>query len=311
MIIDAHYHYMRMPADEIVGRKMATLLMEDVERTGYCKPLDVVWPAYCDIMNDPAGDKLIKRMDENGTDVTAVCIVDNYDNKGKTESLMRYHNSLAKLVSMHPDRLIALCGIDPRRPEAPSLLRTCLTDLKMKGLKWHPDNGYYPNSKEAYAMLEVLNEFGMPLLTHCSPLPHSRAKYAQPIHLDDVAVDFPELNIIAAHMGHLWWHDWAAIAQYKKNLHGDLAMWQITAKSKPRLFRRYLRELVDIVGPHQIVFGSDGPIFEPHVSNIEFFGILRGLQDRGEDGIQFTKGEIDAILGGNAARIFKLQNPGK
>ena len=128
------------------------------------------------------------------------------------DGVMRINEDCARAAAKHPGRLIALAGIDPRRPDAPALFRRCIKEFNMRGLKWHPDNGYYPNSKEAYAVLEVANELNVPLLTHCGPLANSRAKYAHPIHLDDVAVDFPNIDIIAAHMGFVWWRDWAALA---------------------------------------------------------------------------------------------------
>jgi hypothetical protein len=307
MIIDVHYHFMRLPADDTAARNMLTGLLEDAERTGYKKPLDEVFPAYRDIMDDMEGDKLVKRMEQAGIDVTAVCVVDNYALGVPTDRIMRVNEIVAKSAAKHAGKLISLAGIDPRRPEAPALLRKCLAEFKMNGLKWHPDNGYYPNSPEAYAMLEVLNEFGYPLLTHCSPLPHSKAKFAHPLHLDDIAADFPNLEIIAAHMGHLWWHDWAALAQFKKNLSGDMAMWQLIALARPAIFRRYLREILDNIGPHQVVWATDGPVFEPLISSARFIEIMKGLTKKGADGIVFTQEEVDAMLGGNAARIFKLK----
>jgi len=176
----------------------------------------------------------------------------------------------------------------------------------MNGLKWHPDNGFYPNSKESYAVLEVANEFGVPLLTHCGLLARSRAKYTHPLHLDDVALDFPNLQIIAAHMGHMWWQEWAAIAQYKANLSGDMAMWQLMAVAKPALFRKTLRNILDIMGHEQVLFSSDGPVYEPLVDNKKWIDIIKGLIIKGKDDIVFSQTEIDAILGGNAQRIFKL-----
>ena len=306
MIIDVHYHFMRLPADEETARNMVSRLLLDGERSGVKKPLDEVMPIYRDYMDDMECDKLVKRMDESGIDVTAIIVVDNVDYVLDSERIMRVNEYCAKAADKHPGRLIALAGIDPRRPNAPALFRRCLEEFHMKGLKWHPDNGYYPNSKEAYAVLEVASEFGVPLLTHCSPLPSSRAKYADPIHLDDIALDFPNLNIIAAHMGNMWWRNWAALAQCKRNICGDLAMWQLLAVNRPHLFRRYLREIVDIVGPEQVLFSTDGPVFEPHISNGSWVGIIKGLTTEGTDGIKFSKEEIEAILGGNAARIFKL-----
>ncbi|MDO9334237.1 MAG: amidohydrolase family protein [Dehalococcoidales bacterium] len=307
MIIDIHYHYIRLSANEESAHRVMSDLLEDAQRTGFNKPTEGFIPVLRDMIDDPECDKLVKRMGENGIDMTAICYVDNYDNGSANERIMNSNELCARAAAKHPEKLISMAGIDPRRPDAPALLRRCLTEFKMKGLKWHPDDGYYPNSKEAYAMLGVLNEFGYPLLTHCSPLPKSRAKFALPIHLDDVAKDFPNLEIIAAHMGNLWWHDWLALAQYKKNISGDLAMWQITATAKPTLFRRYLREILDNIGPHQIIWSTDGPIFEPLVSNREFISIMKGLTVKDADGIVFTQAEVDAMLGGNAARIFKLK----
>ena len=137
-------------------------------------------------------------------------------------------------------------------------------------------------------------------------LAQTRAKYAHPIYLDDVALDFPNIDIIAAHMGHAWWRDWAALAQYKKNIYGDMAMWQLLAASNPRLFRRNLRDIIDIAGHEQVLFSSDAPVFEPHMSNKNWVALIKGLSRDSSDGIEFTDEEVEAILGGNAARVFKL-----
>jgi len=305
MIIDSHYHFVRLAADEKRAREMAAEFLLHAERAGIKKSVDEVMPLYRDYMDDMECDKLVKRMDESGIDVTVVVVVDNVDFGFDNDRIMRINERCANAAAKHSSRIIALAGIDPRRPDAPALFRKCIEGLNMKGLKWHPDHGYYPNSEESYAVLEVANELGVPLLTHCSPLPASRAKYSHPIYLDDVAFDFPNMDIIAAHMGNMWWRDWAALAQYKKNICGDLAMWQMMAESKPNLFRRYLREILDIVGPDQVLFSSDGPMFEPHVSNRRWVEIIKALITEGADGIKFSDGEVKAILGGNASRIFK------
>ena len=305
MIVDIHYHYIRLanpPSTNLINGWLG-----DAERAGFKGPADNFGPEVSDLVNDPDCDKLAARMQKNGIDVTAICYVDNVGYGNGNDKIMEANEFCAKAAAKHPRKLIALAGIDPRRPNGPVLLRRCLAEFGMKGLKWHPDDGYYPNSPEAYELLKVLDEFGYPLLTHCSPLPASRAKFAQPIHLDDVAKDFPNLNIVAAHMGNLWWHDWLAIAQYKKNLHGDMAMWQVMATEKPALFRRYLREIVDNIGPDQTIWSTDGPLFEPLISNKKYIDVMKSLTTKGSDGIVFSQQEVDAILGGNAVRIFKLK----
>jgi hypothetical protein len=305
MIVETHYHYIRLaaaPSDNLINS-----WYRDGERAGTKVSKEIYCRQIGDLVVDPDCDKLVKRMATDNIDVTAICYVDNVGYGSGNDRVMESNQFCAQAAAKHPGKLIALAGIDPRRPNGPLLLRRCFTEFGMKGLKWHPDDGYYPNSPEAYELLKVLDEFGYPLLTHCSPLPGSRAKFAQPIHLDDVARDFPNLNIIAAHMGNLWWHDWLAIAQYKRNLHGDMAMWQVMAAEKPALFRRYLREIVDNIGPYQTVWATDGPLFEPLVSNKKYIDIMKSLTTRGSDGIVFSQEEVDAMLGGNAARIFKLK----
>lgn len=307
MIVDVHYHFGRLPADEDIAETMVRDILLLGERAGIKKSVDEVMPILRDYMDDIECDKLVSRMDESGIDITAVVVVDNVDVGLDNERVMRINEDCARAAAKRPSRIIALAGIDPRRRDAPALFRRCIEEFNMKGLKWHPDNGYYPNSREAYAVLEVANGLGVPLLTHCAPLSNSRAKYALPIHLDDVAFDFPDMDIIAAHMGNTWWRDWAALAQCKKNICGDLAMWDLMAESKPNLFRRYLREILDIVGPEQVLFATDGPVFEPHVSKRSWVETVRGLSTESADGITFSDGEVKAILGGNAARVFKLQ----
>jgi predicted TIM-barrel fold metal-dependent hydrolase len=183
----------------------------------------------------------------------------------------------------------------------------------MKGLKWHCDNGYYPNTKEAYAILKVAEELGTPLLTHTGPLPMTpgspyipRAKYADVTLLDEVAQDFPDLKIIAAHMGRHQWRKWAEIAQFRRNIYGDLAMWQIFAVKNYDYFCRDLREMIDIGGADSILFGSDGCGFPIFVPNEDFIKLLRDLPDKAPAGIKFTRAEIDNILGKNAQNVYGL-----
>jgi len=98
-----------------------------------------------------------------------------------------------------------------------------------------------------------------------------------------------------------------AIAKYKKNIYGDLAMWQLMAGRELGRFRRVLREIIDDVGVEQVLFASDVPALEPLVSNRRWVEILKGLPGDSSDGIKFTEKEVEAILGGNAARILNLE----
>ena len=306
MIIDSHYHFIPLPP----GLELDPTMVRNWVITGQCagimRDLDDVLPEYNAHLDDPGCEKLIQRMDESGIDITALLLVDNINHGFNTDIVTWAHEECSKAVARHPKRLFALASVDPRRPEAPDLLRQYITDFNMKGLKIHPGAAFYPNSPEAYAVLEVANELNIPVLIHCGPLPEYPVKYSHPIHLDDVAHDFPDLTIIAAHSGESWWREWLAIAKYKKNIFGDLAIWQLTVEANPHLFRRALREILDTVGPERILFGSDGPILEPFVSSQKAVQRMKALVVEENDGISFSNEEITAILGGNAERIFNL-----
>ncbi|MBI2864059.1 MAG: amidohydrolase family protein [Chloroflexi bacterium] len=261
---------------------------------------------------DPDGEKLFQRMTRAGVDVTFMCATDDVRRNLADAEILTVNRTLAEFAQGSKGRVIALAGIDPRRKEAPELFRRCIEEYGMRGLKWHPDCGFYPNSPEAYRVLKVAEQLGTPLLTHTGPLPaiHPslpyRSKYADVRLLDEVAQDLPGLKIVAAHMGHYDWLGWAQLAQYRPNLFGDLAMWQLLAVADHARFCRYLRDMLDIAGTDAVLFGSDGPNFTALVTNEEFVQILRDLPRKAPPGIKFTEEEVAAMLGGNAQRVFGL-----
>jgi len=307
MIVDAHYHYYQLPSDDREAREWVAWQLYMGERaSGIQKSTDEAMPLARDLADDADCGKLIRRMDQCGIDVTCLLFVDVLERGMSDEAVIGMNEACAMAAAKHPGRTFAIASVDPRRPDAPALFRHCIEKLGMKGLKWHPEEGFHVNGKEAYAVLKVANEFGLPVIVHCAPATVGRIKYCEPILLDDIAMDFPDICIIAAHMGYMAWREWASIAQLKSRVCGDLAMWDLMAVSKPHLFRRYLREILDIVGPQQILFATDGPSFEPLVPARQWLQILMGLTTEGSDGIRFTEEEVRAILGENAARIFEL-----
>jgi predicted TIM-barrel fold metal-dependent hydrolase len=184
----------------------------------------------------------------------------------------------------------------------------------MRGLKWHPDVGYSPVSPEAYGVLKVLEKLDGVLMTHtgqntnASSLPPIRKRndFVDPTLLDDIVQDFPGIKVIASHMGRWNWRDWASIAEFRRNLYGDLAMWQIIAAANYNLFCRELRDILDIAGVDSVLFGTDGPGFDAMVPNDRFIQMLRDLPNKAPSGLKFTKEEVDGILGENARKVYNL-----
>jgi predicted TIM-barrel fold metal-dependent hydrolase len=300
MIIDVHCHYSQSPVQN------APFINTIGKMWGIEKPIGDILHHLSKYEGDTHYHKLVEDMDRSGVNVSVLFFADNIDEGENDEQVLKLNEHLADIEQKHPKRIISFASIDPRRLEAPDLFRTCIEDYRLRGLKWHPTMGYYPNSPEAYRVLEVAEKLDVPLLTHTGPLLGMRSKHSHPIHLDDVGLDFPKLRIIAAHMGDTWWRDWVATAKYNKNIFGDLSMWQLMAVRDLGRFRRILREIIDDVGMEQVLFASDAPYFESHVSNRKWVDILRALPDDSSDGIEFTVKEVEAILGGNATKLLNL-----
>lgn len=304
-VIDVHYHLFGGLRSEQAATAMAESFVALIKREGIEKSVKDVASAYLDAGDDPNGEKLLGRMARIGIDTTVVIVTDNVDLGATEENVLKMNKTCAQLGSQHPGKLVSFAGVDPRREKAPEILRRCIEDYGMKGLKWHPDNGYYPDGPEAYALLEILQEHKLPLLTHTGTFT-ARNKFAHPLRLDDPTLDFPGVPIIAAHSGHFWWRDWCAIAHFRQNLFGDLAEWQFIAVRHYRRFCQELREAIDIAGADRIMWATDAPVFDPFIPDAEWLQIIRDLPQKAPEGIDFTDEEIAAILGDNARRVLGL-----
>ncbi len=314
LIIDVHRHWSPPVPDDApknikrwekaLRKGTAMLCANMAARYGINKPLKEVISILETEMDDPDGEMMLKRMDEFGIDVSVVCFVDNesWDDK----YLLNVCKQLSNIADRDPKRIVPFAGINPGRGE--EVLPTAVEEYGIKGIKWHPDTHYFmPNDETAYNMLKVVEDLNVPLLTHTGHIPFpAKAKFAHPKHYDEILVDFPKIKIIAAHMGFRWWREWSAIAEFKANFYGDLAMWQFWAKTSYNKFCHILREIIDIAGVDRIMFGTDSPTLDLFVPIPEWIKILKDLPEKAPEGINFKKGEIDAILGNNAQKVLGL-----
>ena len=176
----------------------------------------------------------------------------------------------------------------------------------MRGLKLDPAAGFYPNERMVYPYYEKARELGVPVLFHTgAAIPPFRNKYADPIYLDDVTLDFPELTVIAAHFGFGWWQQAAFLISKKTNMVTDISGWQPVAARDFGLFCRYLRDMISIAGAHNILFATDGPAFDLYGMDAKWWAdLFRSLPEKAPAGIKFNHEEIEAILHLNARRVL-------
>jgi uncharacterized protein len=126
--------------------------------------------------------------------------------------------------------------------------------------------GFFPNDRMAYPLYEVIEEAGLPALFHTghsgvgSGLPGGggiRLKYSNPMHVDDVAVDFPTLKIVLAHPSFPWQDEAISIALHKPQVYIDLSGWS------PKYFPPQLVHHANTLLRERVLFGSDYPFITP------------------------------------------------
>lgn len=199
----------------------------------------------------------------------------------------------------NPDILTAFASIDPHKGMLGAReARALIEDGVVRGFKFHPTcQGFFPNDRLAYKLYEVIAEHKLPAIFHTG---HSgigtgmrgggglRLKYSQPIHLDDVAVDFPDMTIILAHPSWPWTDEALSIALHKPNVYIDLSGWS------PKYFPPQIVQYANTQLRTKMLFGSDFPLIKPD----------RWIQDFKAAGF---KPEVhDLILKQNAARVLNL-----
>ncbi|MFE0172139.1 amidohydrolase family protein [Streptomyces sp. NPDC059002] len=179
------------------------------------------------------------------------------------------NDEVAEVAAAHPDVLIPFASIDPFRGRAGvRQARRLVTEYGVRGFKFHPSiQGFFPNDRAiAYALYEVIEETGAIALFHTGQtgigagVPGGggiRLKYSNPLHVDDVAADFPDLKIILAHPSFPWQDEALAVATHKPGVHIDLSGWS------PKYFPPQLVRYANTLLKDKVLFGSDYPMLTP------------------------------------------------
>ena len=190
------------------------------------------------------------------------------------------------------DRLIPFANINPYiTADLAGELRHCVNELGCRGLKLYPTyQHFYVNEARLYPLYDEAQRLGVPIMIHTgsSTFRGARLKYGDPIYMDDVAVDFPELTMIMAHSGRGFWYDAAFfMAQLHKNVYMEITGLQ--PLKLPAYFPNLERNA------DKIIFGSDWP------SLIDIRGNIAAVRS-----LELAEESKAKILGGNAARVLGL-----
>jgi len=178
------------------------------------------------------------------------------------------NEEVAESAAEHADVAIPFASIDPARGKmGVREARRLIKDFGVKGFKFHPIiQGFYPNDPDVYPLYEVIAEAGLPALFHTGQTGIGagmrgggglKLKYANPMYLDDVAADFPDMPIIMAHPSVPWQDEQLSVATHKPNAYIDLSGWS------PKYFEAKLVQYANTLLKNKVLFGSDNPVIQP------------------------------------------------
>src|SRR5579863_2244677 len=178
------------------------------------------------------------------------------------------NEEVAEVASEHADVLIPFASIDPAKGRMGAReARRLIEEYGVRGFKFHPSQqGFYPNDRKAYVLYEAIAAAGLPALFHTGQTGAGagapggmgvRLKFSNPMYLDDVAADFPNMPIIMAHPSFPWQDEALAVATHKPNVYIDLSGWS------PKYFPQNLVHYTNTLLKDRILFGSDYPVITP------------------------------------------------
>jgi predicted TIM-barrel fold metal-dependent hydrolase len=239
-------------------------------------------------------DRFIELMDQAGVDKVLFVAGDIETTYGSV-----YPNSeLAELIDHRPDRFLGLAGADPHKGVwAAREFEKAVRDYGFVGLNLAPwEHKILSNDKKYYPLYEKCVELDVPVILHTSINFSRELKLdaGNPMHLDEVAIDFPDLKIVASHAGWPWVLQMVAVAWRHPTVYMDLAGIRARHLDKRGSGWEPLLNYGNNVLRDRVLFASDWPMLEWRSAVEE----LRALPLKPE--------VIDAWLGGNAARLLKL-----
>jgi predicted TIM-barrel fold metal-dependent hydrolase len=222
---------------------------------------------------------LIQSMDTYDVDRSIVFPIANFND----HSFSEMNTQIAEAIKEYPDRLTGFARVNPHRgPKAVQEIKRSIEELGLKGLKLHPTMEIFPaNSRIVHPIMRTATELDIPVIFHSGTPP-----YALPSQIADVAVRFPRISIIMAHIGKSLAVEAIASAKRSNNLFLE------TSGCSSRI--GLLEGAVKTLGADRIVFGSDWPCCHPAPEKVKI------------EVLKISKQEKQAIFSRNITRILSL-----
>lgn len=178
------------------------------------------------------------------------------------KDMKKVNDATAALVARAPQKVIGFMSVHPDEPAALDEMERAYGDLRLRGLKLGPNyQNFDPLGENARRIYSRAQEMKLPVLFHqgTSPIRDAPIRYAHPLVMDEIAILFPELRIVMAHIGHPWLEDCLVVIRKHPNLYADIS----GRFYRPWSFYNGMRLAYEWSVINKLLFGSDYPITTP------------------------------------------------
>jgi predicted TIM-barrel fold metal-dependent hydrolase len=283
---------------------------------------EMIMPRLQQGVVDETGDAFVENMNRCGVDISLVQMVDSgpplFDEEPEV-SMARQVQWYGELQRRHPGRLYCCAFVDQRRPDCVALLRRAVREVGLIGIGEVSPTDFNAMDPALRPVMHLAAELGVPVQIHTRAgvftefegRDHSLDNPRHPEHVAQLARAIPELRIVLCHSGYPhWWQAAAGGIADLPNCVLDISNWEALLDAPQELVPR-LAYWRDTVGAERMLFGSDqvsGPRFCGERSHLDrWVAFVRSLPDIAPRyGYRFERDEVDAILGGNARRLYGL-----
>ncbi|OQX87595.1 MAG: hypothetical protein B6D55_02925 [Candidatus Omnitrophica bacterium 4484_70.2] len=165
---------------------------------------------------------------------------------------------VAEVCKKFPEKFIGFASVNPHDEEAPQKLERAIKNLGLSGLKLHPPlQNFYPHEKKYWPIYEKAEELNIPVIFHVGSTPFGslvKLSQANPLLIDEIAINFPNLKIILTHLGTLWHNETFMVAEKNPNVYIDTSCYPYEMENLLN------EELIKRVGEDKFIFGTDFPM---------------------------------------------------
>jgi uncharacterized protein len=249
MIVDVHSHVMWYPdhVSELFAQEALASKLVKLEMSG-----GAAYDAQLDLHSYDSTPETHWQASETADRVVV------FGFQAKAVGVWVPNELIAEYVAQHPDKLIGWASVDPNEPDCVEQLQYAVEELGLCGLKLGPVYQHWdPADRKHWPLFAKAQELELPIMWHQGTTFPSRGrlKWSNPLQLEDVAMEFPDLRMIIAHLGHPWEEDMVALIRKCPNVYTDIS----AVHYRPWRYWQAMVTAMEYGVTHKILLGSDFP----------------------------------------------------